>query len=112
MLELSPSREWRRVYRFVEPWRFRLKIAPNLITQVPRKDFVLEKRLNEIDYYLERNFLEMKLQKLKYGYARYRYSDIQERIEYRNPLKNQALAQILDMAAFESLDEEIFIPSE
>ena len=97
--ELTSYREWRTVFRFTEPWRFRLKIAPNLITRIRIKDAVLEKRLAEIDNYLDRNFLNNKLFRLWDGAAGYRRHQLGEKLRYANPLKNKPLDEILDMAA-------------
>lgn len=42
-------------YVFNEPWRFVLRIRPNVIDKVRRQDPELDRRLHEIDAYLERN---------------------------------------------------------
>ncbi|MBK0402608.1 hypothetical protein I5M27_06400 [Adhaeribacter sp. BT258] len=96
--ELTAYHEWRTVFRFTEPWRFRLKIAPNLITRIRIKDAVLEKRMDEIDNYMERNFLNGKYFRLTHGAAGYYSHRIGEKIRYSNPLKNKPLDWILEMA--------------
>ena len=61
---------WKRliwVYRFLEPWRFELKIEPNIIYRTKIKDFNLIKRLDEIYQYLEWNDLYPKQCRLMNG---------------------------------------------
>jgi hypothetical protein len=102
-MELSAGREWRKVYRFVEPWRFRLQIVPNLSTRVRIKDTGLEKRLHEINDYLERNFLERKLQRLLYGHCGSYYAGV--KIKEAHPFQNKPLPRILEMARQEACME-------
>ncbi|MEI9947087.1 MAG: hypothetical protein WDN26_23095 [Chitinophagaceae bacterium] len=62
-------------YVFNEPWRFVLRVRPNMITKMRIKDSVLESRMNEINSYLERNDLEWKQRKLLDGNCRWRHRD-------------------------------------
>jgi hypothetical protein len=52
------KRQWKkelvRVYVFKEQWRFVLRIRQNIVTKVKLLDVELERRLKEIDDYLER----------------------------------------------------------
>ena len=102
-MELGPGREWRKVYRFVEPWRFRLQTVPNLITRVRIKDTALEKRLHEINDYLEWNFLERKLQRLLSG--RYGSYYVGVNIKDAHPFQNKSLSWILETARREACPE-------
>ncbi len=54
-------------YVFTEPWRFVLKIAPNIIDKVRIKDVMIEQRLDEIDNYITRNDYKGRIQKIVYG---------------------------------------------
>ncbi len=86
------------LYRFQEPWRFRLKIEPNIIRRTRVKDFSLEKRLDEINHYLKRNNLLPKMLKVVHGnyqwWGRYDYLDL-PRYSY-HPFRNRSFADILD----------------
>ena len=97
-IELTPYHQWQLVYRFVEPWRFRLKVAPNLITQIRIKDALLEKRLDEIENFLKRNFLHNKLGRILDGSTGKRSFEIGEKLRFKNPFKNKPLDWILEMA--------------
>ena len=84
-------------YAFSEPWRFVLRVRPNMITMVKNNDAIIESRLKEIENYLERNKLREKLYKLLDGkvgwrsnYARYEYK---EKYVY----KNKAFSQVLHL---------------
>lgn len=82
-----------KVYTFNEPWRYVLKIVPNMITLLQVKDAVLEQRSDEIRNYLSRNNLEGKLGRLL-GYKNcWWYSP---KAKYVNPLKNKPVYKILD----------------
>jgi hypothetical protein len=54
-------------YVFTEPWRFVLKISPNIIDKVRIRDVVIEQRLKEIDNYLTRGDYNGRIQKIVYG---------------------------------------------
>jgi hypothetical protein len=54
-------------YVFTGPWRFVLKISPNIIDKVRIRDVVIEQRLKEIDNYLTRNDYKGRIQKVVYG---------------------------------------------
>jgi hypothetical protein len=102
---------WKRliwVYRFLEPWRFELKIEPNIIYRTKIKDFNLIKRLDEMHQYLEWNDLQTKQCRLMHGHYqdpnRYWYSDLER---YRNPFRNKRLVDILSEYEAENLAETI-----
>ena len=85
-------------YVFIEPWRFVLRVRPNVIDKVKKRDEVMERRLKEIDNYLSRNFYRHRLSKLLYGYEwgyRWRGEDERE----KNVLKNKPLQHILEESA-------------
>lgn len=83
-------------YVFNEPWRFILRIRPNLITKVRERDEVIETRLREIDSYLETNYLRPKLNNLKGNGNTWRYWGEDVRKENaNNPLWNKPLHKVL-----------------
>lgn len=85
------------VYRFVEPWRFVLKVRPKLITKARMKDAALEQRYAEIENYLRVDNHEKHLLKLLRGSVQYRgrwYDDDRQK-KYKNPLQNRSFASIL-----------------
>jgi len=94
------SKIFYKIYVFKEPWRFVLQTRPNLITRTRIRDEVLENRLEEIDDYLERNFLRARQSKLTdgyyYGHHRYRYLFPQgaERRTFRSLPLNKILDEI------------------
>lgn len=82
-------------YVFKEPWRFVLKVMPNIIDKVRIKDGELESRLDEIDNYLERNGYKYRFQRVVYGRGKYRnYYWIKP--QEQNPLLNLPLLGLLD----------------
>jgi hypothetical protein len=56
-----------RQYAFTEPWRFVLKVTPNMIDKARIKDPALESRIKEIDNYLKHNNYNGRLMKIAYG---------------------------------------------
>jgi hypothetical protein len=85
----------RTVYQFREPWRFVLRVVPNLITEVRIKDNVLEQKVKDIDRYLsfdERRYRQDRL----LGRPVYdTWREPGERSKYKNPLRNRPLREIL-----------------
>ena len=82
-------------YVFTEPWRFVLRIRPNIITKVKVKDVEIEKRIAEIDYFINRNGFTGKLNRLLTGNFKWRW-DEKEKIKETSPLKNKPLQQIIE----------------
>jgi hypothetical protein len=83
-------------YVFNEPWRFVLKVQPNIIDKIRKKDPELEARLHEIASYLEKNAFRRIQSRLLYGHARWRYRSGVERRNEVTCLKNKSLTKILD----------------
>ncbi|MBO9703415.1 MAG: hypothetical protein J7604_24615 [Sporocytophaga sp.] len=83
-----------KVYTFNEPWRYVLRIVPNMITMLQIKDAILEQRSDEIRNYLISNNLDCKLGRLL-GY-RQNIWDYSPKTKYVNPLKNKPVNKILD----------------
>jgi hypothetical protein len=83
-------------YVFNEPWRFILRIRPNMVTKVRKRDATIEARIEEIDSYLERNDYRNKQTKLLYGDSRKVYWKSEEVAKRKNLLKNKTVQQIID----------------
>lgn len=82
------------VYVFSEPWRFTLRVAPNIIDKVKARDAALESALQIVDDHLERNALEGRLSNLLGNRHRYReWKPKQQKVP--NPLHNRSLVQVL-----------------
>jgi hypothetical protein len=62
-----------RMLVFNEPWRFVLKIVPNMITQVKMIDVQLESDISELDNYVEKNCLQHKINKAKSRHTKYKW---------------------------------------
>ncbi|NDV95531.1 hypothetical protein D0T84_11505 [Dysgonomonas sp. 521] len=58
-------KKYRTKYIFIEPWRFVLRVRPNMITQVKIKDSELEKYESELSDYLDRHKNRGRIYKMK-----------------------------------------------
>jgi hypothetical protein len=93
--------EWRfcyrnrlyKVYVFTEPWRFVLRVKPNMVTQVRIIDPLLKQRADEIDNYLERNSLYGRVFKVMGNHHRYSWP-VGEKVKYKNLLRKDPLDEI------------------
>ena len=86
-------------YVFSEPWRFVLKVKPNMITKIRKLDPELESRLQQINSYLERNDYEGKLGRLmtgSYKWKEWKWKNY-DRYDEEYLFKNKSLYQIMDM---------------
>lgn len=54
-------------YEFIEPWRFVLRVKPNMITHYKPLDSDLEKEIDELDYYLGKHKIVGIIHKIIYG---------------------------------------------
>jgi len=88
-----------KYYVFSEPWRFVLRVRPNMIDKVKRRDAEIDKRQKEIDNYLERNYYEIRLNKLLAGDVWHWSRDFGENYREKNVLQNKPLPRILDECA-------------
>ena len=89
---------YRWMYVFREPWRFRLKVEPNIIRWKRVKDFDLERRIAEMKRYIDGNHLWPQIFRVLDGSHRWRgaYWSTGELAKYKDPFKNKAFADILD----------------
>lgn len=55
-------------YRFKEPWRFVLRVRPNVITQTRAEEPALLARIDDINRFLDRNMLRPRLYKIMDGW--------------------------------------------
>ncbi len=90
-----------KVFVFKEPWRFVLRVRPNLITKVKAVDVELKKRQNEIYDYLSWNgktgmFYRLINGSYKDGWGKYNKKWNDFRI-YKGQFKQQSLQQLLKM---------------
>ena len=90
-------------YVFIEPWRFRLKVQPNLIDKVRKTDPELEARLHEIESFLEINGFERVLGRLLDRNSRWwknREPPKHQEVFYR---QNKPLLSMLDVLQEEKI---------
>lgn len=84
-------------YVFMEPNRFySLKVEPNMITKVRKRNVLLESSLAEIELKIERNKLRPRMNRLIYGRYGHWSWKMNEYKMYRNPLRNKPVKKILD----------------
>lgn len=83
-------------YVFSEPWRFVLRIRPNIIDKVRIRDEALEARMQQIRYYMERNDYRKRQMKILYGGSKWRHYG--ENYEYYNgkSIKNRPVRDIVE----------------
>ena len=94
--ELDWNKKIIKKMTFTQPWRFVLKIKPNMIDKVRIEDTALESNLKAIDNYLEKNCLRGKQSNLLKG--RYKWKDWRKVEKYKevSEFRNKSLGQILD----------------
>jgi hypothetical protein len=82
-----------KYYVFSEPWRFVLRVRPNMIDKIKRRDAQIESRSQEIENYFERNNCRYRLCKILDGEVGWRYDMRKRPVE--NVLKNKPLQRVL-----------------
>jgi hypothetical protein len=82
----------RVVYRFTEPWRFVLRIQPNMITKVRRRNVDLDRRKADLDRYFSFDNRLDHWMKLLDGNTYKWYTDLSKRA---SPFLNRSFADIL-----------------
>ena len=93
--EMDTRKELVKRYVFREAWRFVLRVRPNVIDKVRKRDSMVESRYQEILDYLDGSCHRRRLNKLLYGGDRYGWWR-GERKREKNILKNKPLPRILD----------------
>ena len=86
--------EWKYVFR--EPWRFRLKVAPNIITKMKIKDGILESEIRRLENFMDQNDLRKRQERITRGYFKYRYWKDPEKYNEIDPFLNKPILRILD----------------
>ena len=95
---LIHSRDYKKpfkVFRFIDSWRFILRIQPNMITKVRIKDLDLERRYGDIRRYFQFDNRRNRLFKLLHGGRGWEW-DSRPKAKYKDPLANRSFADILD----------------
>jgi len=87
-------------YVFAEPWRYRLQVKPNMITQIQIKDSQLEQYRDELNDYLDKDKNRRRLTKMRGGNT-YSWKKIlnkrSDRNKYRyNSFTNKPLHEITE----------------
>lgn len=83
-------------YVFNEPWRFVLRVRPNMIDKVKKRDNVIEARIKAIMAWFNQDLNRNRLNKLLYGNDRYsRWRGWKKPDVYE--FKNKSLSQIMDL---------------
>jgi hypothetical protein len=103
-LILNYRRVWVKIYVFTEPWRFVLKVRPNMVCRTRIRSEEMETELAYIYRYIESRHLEPKLYRLK-GSSYRSYHDWQRHAESKDDKKfrNTPLPKILDEIKAESV---------
>ena len=83
-------------YVFNEPWRFVLRVRPDMINRKKKIDSVTEARLDEIRNYIQRNDLRKRLQKIFDGNYKRKVWNQTEKEREKYVFKSKSLCQILN----------------
>ena len=75
-------------YVFTEPWRYRLKVTPHMITHVKLMDVDIERELSYIDNHIDNHNLEPRINLLTRGRGYHWSGWFYERDKYINKIKN------------------------
>jgi hypothetical protein len=97
--ELDSCRKLVKTFVFSEPWRFVLRVRPNMITKIKRLDPAIESRCAEINSYFKRNAYEFRYDKIRGGNVWQWWHDCMYNKREKNVLKNKPLLQILEEVA-------------
>ena len=104
VVEKTPhgSKQSIKYYAFRDPWRFVLRVRPNMIDKIRVKDAELESQIVQLKNYVERNDFEKRLDKIIRGNV-YKWWKREELVRFRekNLFQNKPLERLLD-----SLKEE------
>lgn len=92
----SCTKKLGKVFVFTQPWRFVLRVRPNMITKIRVQNVALEKREVEIKQYLHYNNWK-RLHHLLYGYVNYKEWRYKSKSDQINDFKNKSIVDILDI---------------
>lgn len=74
------------VYVFAEPWRYKLKVEPHIITHRKVIDNVLNSEIQQLENYIERQHLEPKIAKAKSARHQYKWEHYLKHQEVLPPI--------------------------
>lgn len=80
-------------YIFREPWRYILRVRPNMIDKVQVQDIEIEQRLGELKSILFDNYENFGTLKKLRGWGNFRWDN---KLKYENLIKNKPLYRILE----------------
>ncbi len=87
-------------YVFKEPWRFVLRIRPNIVYKIQAIDEELEQRIDELNDILFENHTNFgRLSQLKSWKNNRDWND-SEMLKYKNPIKNIPLYQLVEKESY------------
>ncbi|MDR2954774.1 MAG: hypothetical protein LBV43_06820 [Prevotella sp.] len=92
----SNTKLWITRYRFIEPWRFEIRIRPNMLTKIQKCNWNAERRKDEIESYLETNKLYVKTEKTRRAYRYWLRDEWYYRPPLENPLQNKPLHKVME----------------
>ncbi|MES1225069.1 MAG: hypothetical protein ABUT20_56805 [Bacteroidota bacterium] len=94
------SKQLVKHFVFIEPWRFVLRVKPNIIDKIRVKDADLESEIARLRNFLERNDLENRLDKITRGntYKWWKWGSL-EKYDEKNIYKNKSLEQLIDITS-------------
>ena len=78
-------------YVFDEPWRFVLRVRPNMITHTKMVDADLESEIDNLGNYIMNNFLQYSMLKIVHGSVKRRRWKAKDILKYQNPLTNKQI---------------------
>jgi UDP-2,3-diacylglucosamine pyrophosphatase LpxH len=87
-------------YVFNEPWRFVLRIRPNMIDKQKKIDAEKEARLKEIGNYIRGNNFDKRLHRMIYGHYQHKTWGMPAK---GNPFKNKSFGDIIDLVKEENI---------
>ena len=94
-------------YIFNEPWRFVLRIRPNMIDKQKKIDPEKEARLDEIRDYIRRNNYDKRLYRMLNGHYKYNLCKILkkqcEKDKEKDRFKNKSFSDIIDLVKEENI---------
>ncbi|PBQ34551.1 hypothetical protein CNR22_23125 [Sphingobacteriaceae bacterium] len=93
--EFNQKRELCKKYAFAEPWRYTLRVRPNMITKVKVIDPLLLQQQAEIDNFLCRNNLWPRLHKVVDGWHQYRWNPGPKE-KYKQLLKTDSIKNLME----------------
>lgn len=91
----SNCKSYKIHYIFNEPWRYVLRVRPNMITHTKMVDAVLESEIDRIRNYITNHFLRNLMIKITHGRVNnWRWSNT--KLKYQNPLDNKQIHTVMD----------------